>query len=456
MMLGPEEEILSLLTDVRKSMQGPNKCKQSSLLDALVAMIECGPDICESFFTNLADESDAVRIVPCPEKPLWRGQQGPSLGHQQQLQTSANNLFDVCVDMLSEASAPIASQLASVLVAVVHEVGLSTSTLRRMIGNLFEPNNGTWSKNAQVLLQCITSMMQPRISATERRRARHPLHFFVMDGASSGLYLGGDASWVWPEGYTFAAWIWKNGNEQGDMLLFHLVGGETEGQATNIVQLIIRTDKKVARLVVLVGDGARMCEVDTKLVVCASTWTQVAVSHEYNKVKTSVLTTWLDDAKHVADVRYPAVQANVRAYAACAGNSLVRNFKGLLGTVHVWTKAISYAHIAAAQSLGAAAMRQGRERAAEAKDADYPRPHFSAEPGSVVFPPGICCSRHVGAKECGSTNLSGTQCTCFTISKVRILTPEELRRGAREPSGSGSGAKSACAPDSEFARGWRA
>jgi len=63
-----------------------------------------------------------------------------------------------------------------------------------------------------------------------KKQRKEPEHFFVMDGVWSGLYLGGDAQWVWGEGYTFAAWVWKDGNEQGDIVLFCLLAAEATNE----------------------------------------------------------------------------------------------------------------------------------------------------------------------------------------------------------------------------------
>lgn len=201
-LLGPEDEIRAMLEQVRAAGMAQRE-ERSALLDALLSMAECGPDICESFFT--APHRD--QATPCPasapagavaERPV---QALPGAG--------AGSLFDLCLDMLCEASEPIAAQLSQVLIAVACQVGLGTRALRRMMQLLFT-DSGEWSANARQMVGCITRMGQ--LEGADERMT-NPVHFFVMDGVSSGLYLGGDSDWVWAEGFTFAAWVWKDGNE---------------------------------------------------------------------------------------------------------------------------------------------------------------------------------------------------------------------------------------------------
>jgi len=298
--------------------------------------------------------------------------------------------------MLSTSSAPVASQLSRILVVVVQKVGIGVAALRQMIG---------WfhgGKNAGQVLACMNQMAQ--LDRRDAPTRTEPSCFFVLNGAQSGLYMGGDSEWVWGEGYTFAAWIWKDGNEQGDVVLLRLLGTEFEGgRPSNVLSVVIRTEKRsgttmgAARLFVQIGDGSRCSEVDTQLTLPTSRWTHVAVSHEYAKVKTSVLTAWVDGSKSVTALKYPAAQMYVRAYVGCLGMKrdsmqTQRAFKGLLASVRVWRQPLSYAAIAEAQLLSESADAQGKT---PVDDADAPRPHFSASAGSAAFLPGI----HLAAGE---------------------------------------------------------
>ena len=372
--LGPEEEIRIMLEQVRAAAQNEEK---SALLDALLSMADCGPDICESFFTALSLGPTAHKAPP-------------------------GNLFELCLDILSDSSAAIAAQMVQVLLVVSQKVGLGMPALRRMMQQLFN-DSGEWSENARQIVLCTARMAQLEGDAKSRAaNGAEPLHFFVLDGVSSGLYLGGDSNWAWSEGYTFAAWVWKDGNEPGDVTLLHLVGGEVED---SVLQLVIRTDKRGggsaaaahAHLVLLVGHGSRLTQVDTQVAIPTSKWTRVALAHEYNKLKTSVVTTWVDASKSVTALKYPAQQSNVRAYAGCSSYSRhganhpgathaqqARRFKGLLGTVSLWNKALSYSDVVFAHTLDA---RNSGETRGQDDEGEWPRPRYCASPGSVVFPP---------------------------------------------------------------------
>jgi hypothetical protein len=393
--LGPEDEIRVMLEQVRAAAQNEEK---SALLDAMLSMAECGPDICESFFTELSLGPTAHKVPP-------------------------GNLFELCLDMLSDSSAAIAGQVVQVLLIVSQKVGLGMPALRRMMQQLFN-DSGEWSKNARQIILCTAKMAQLEGDAKSRAaNGTEPLHFFVLDGVSSGLYLGGDSNWAWSEGYTFAAWVWKDGNEPGDVTLLHLVGGEVED---SVLQLVIRTDKRgggsAAHLVLLVGHGARLTQVDTQVAIPTSKWTRVALAHEYNKVKTSVVTTWVDDSSSVTALKYPAQQSNVRAYAGCSSYSRhganhpgaahaqqARRFKGLLGTVSLWNKALSYSDVAFAHTLDA---RNSGEARGQDDEGERPRPRYCASPGSVVFPP---ASQNAGNKEQRSPLLTCNSCAAGAL-----------------------------------------
>ena len=393
--LGPEEEIRIMLEQVRAAAQNEEK---SALLDALLSMADCGPDICESFFTALSLGPTAHKAPP-------------------------GNLFELCLDILSDSSAAIAGQVVQVLLIVSQKVGLGMPALRRMMQQLFN-DSGEWSENARQIVLCTARMAQLEGDAKSRAaNGAEPLHFFVLDGVSSGLYLGGDSNWAWSEGYTFAAWVWKDGNEPGDVTLLHLVGGEVED---SVLQLVIRTDKRgggsAAHLVLLVGHGARLTQVDTQVAIPTSKWTRVALAHEYNKVKTSVVTTWVDDSSSVTALKYPAQQSNVRAYAGCSSYSLhganhpgaahaqqARRFKGLLGTVSLWNKALSYSDVAFAHTLDA---RNSGEARGQDDEGERPRPRYCASPGSVVFPP---ASQNAGNKEQRSPLLTCNSCAAGAL-----------------------------------------
>ena len=94
-------------------------------------------------------------------------------------------------------------------------------------------------------------------------------------------------------------------------------------RCADVVRVVMRTERTggggAARLLVIIGHGSRMSELDTQLIVPTSRWTHVAISHAFHKVKSSVLTAWVDDNKSALPLKYPAPQAHVRAYAACAG-----------------------------------------------------------------------------------------------------------------------------------------
>ena len=388
MKLGPEDEIWVILEQVR-AVGLADATQPNPMLDALLSMAECGPDICEAFFTTLQDapatqDRSNSSIMPAP---------------------APGNLFSLCLELLSEASAPLASQLASILVVVVRKVGIGVTALRQMIDRLCN-DKGRWSKNARQVLSCMNQMAQ--LETGEAPPRKEPTSFFVLDGLRSGLYLGGDADWVWGDGYTFAAWIWKDGNEQGDVTLLRLLSSEFEGKKANsVVQLVIRTDKNsgrgVARLIVMIGDGSRTCEADTNLVLPTSRWTHVAVSHEYNKLKSSVLTAHVDNSKFVTALKYPAAQLHVRAYVGCSGCArgalpTQRNFKGLLARVSIWCRPMSSAAIAAT-ALQSAASFDGQSQS-QSDGSEEPRPHLFASAGSVVFLPGI----HRAAERAGELN----------------------------------------------------
>jgi len=51
-LLGPEDEIRVILEQVQEMGAG-DATEPSPMLDALLSMAECGPDICEAFFTPL-------------------------------------------------------------------------------------------------------------------------------------------------------------------------------------------------------------------------------------------------------------------------------------------------------------------------------------------------------------------------------------------------------------------
>ena len=324
-----------------------------------------------SFFTPLAPHrsdpaaTEESRIAACDSDPEFEdaveegveaaeGKKGTLTGVAE---PEEENLFGLCVDMLRDASAHVALQLTRVLVAVVRHVGLGTAALRRLLAALFDA--GAWSRNASQILLCLADMMQldsctdtaraDMIGAADGFAMPHvpPIrnqHFFVMDGVSTGVFLGGDGPWMWGEGLAFSVDVWRDGSCESDGVLLKLVGGEFESkQGTDLLCVFIRKGRGGActggggGLVVAVGDGARLTEVDTKLVVPASRWTHVAISLTRHQVQPSVLTAVVDGQRTTAPIKYPPPQNNVRAYMGCAGAAkaarMVRGFKGLVGDI---------------------------------------------------------------------------------------------------------------------------
>ena len=336
-----------------------------------------------SFFTPLAPHrsdpaaTEESRIAACDSDPEFEDavEEGVEAAEGKSAtltvvaeEPEEQNLFGLCVDMLRDASAPIALQLTRVLVAVVRHVGLGTAALRRLLAALFDA--GAWSRNASQILLCLADMAQldsctdtarrDTIGAADGFEMPHlprmrKQHFFVMDGVSTGVYLGGDGPWMWGEGLAFSVDVWRDGSCESDGVLLKLVGGEFESkQGTDLLQLFIRKGRGGAcngggGLVVAVGDGARLIEVDTKLVVPVSRWTHVAISLTRHQMKPSVLTAVVDGERTTAPIKYPPPQNNVRAYMGCAGAAkaapMARGFKGLVGDIR-WPSVHTVARLA--------------------------------------------------------------------------------------------------------------
>jgi hypothetical protein len=155
-----------------QDMGASDATEPSPMLDALLSMAECGPDICEAFFTPLPTLRTA-------------GDGGPEAPRQCDSGSTPGDLFGMCLEMLSTTRAPVASQLSRILVVVVQTVGLGVAGLRQMIG---------WfhgGRNARQVLACMNQMAQ--LDRRDAPTRTEPSCFFVLNGAQSGLYMGGDS-----------------------------------------------------------------------------------------------------------------------------------------------------------------------------------------------------------------------------------------------------------------------